>query len=305
MAPSIFTISTLYSLFFSVFFVQAAPLLAPRQSDSFTNLSTNQITAFRPFSFYASTAYCQPSQILTWSCGANCDANPNFKPIASGGDGVFVQFWYVGFDPTLETVMVAHQGTDPSKIIPLVTDATFSLESLNSTLFPGLSSDLQVHSGFADEHAKTASEVLSAVQTAMSQSGLNKVTVVGHSLGAALAVLDSVFLPLNLPGVTFSTIGYGLPRVGNQAFANFVDSNLNLTHVNNQEDPVPTLPGRFLGFVHAQGEKHIQDDESWIACPGQDNTDPRCSTGDVPNILEGKLANHDGPYDTVTMGCNN
>ena len=29
---------------------------------------------------------------------ANCDANPNFKPTASGGDGSDVQFWFVGFD---------------------------------------------------------------------------------------------------------------------------------------------------------------------------------------------------------------
>jgi len=33
---------------------------------------------------------------------ANCDANPNFKPTASGGDGSDVQFWYVGFDPNQE-----------------------------------------------------------------------------------------------------------------------------------------------------------------------------------------------------------
>jgi hypothetical protein len=33
---------------------------------------------------------------------ASCDANPNFQPVASGGDGGDMQFWYVGFDPTLQ-----------------------------------------------------------------------------------------------------------------------------------------------------------------------------------------------------------
>jgi len=57
------------------------------------------------------------------------------QPIAAGGDGIDVQFWYVGIDPTLQvntttihvtiapfqickfqTVVVAYQGTDPSKV---------------------------------------------------------------------------------------------------------------------------------------------------------------------------------------------
>ncbi|TFK39670.1 lipase class 3 family protein [Crucibulum laeve] len=278
-----------------------APNLLPRQS--ITALSTTQIAAFRPFSHYASTAYCQPSQTLTWSCGANCDANPTFEPTASGGDGSSVQFWYVGFDPTLQTVIVAHQGTDPSKIQSLLTDGDFFLDNLDSTLFPGVSSDIKVHNGFADEHAKTATSILAAVQTTMQKHSTNDITIVGHSLGAALALLEGVYLPLFIPGAKFTTIGYGMPRVGNAAFADYVDSHVTLTHVNNLQDLVPTLPGRFLGFTHANGEKHIQPDLSWLDCPGHDNTDSRCIVGDVSNIFEGDISNHDGPYDTVTMGC--
>lgn len=38
-------------------------------------------------------------------------------------------------------------------------------------------------------------------------------------------------------------------------------------------------------------------------CAGQDNDSSECSTGDVPNIFDGDLSDHDGPYDGVTMGC--
>lgn len=31
--------------------------------------------------------------------------------------------------------------------------------------------------------------------------------------GAAIALIDSVFLPLHISGVTFKTIAYGMPRV--------------------------------------------------------------------------------------------
>ncbi|KAF8997851.1 lipase class 3 family protein [Cyathus striatus] len=273
-----------------------------KRQAAITALSSTQIASFRPFSHFASVAYCQPAQTLAWSCGANCDANPNFKPTASGGDGSSVQFWYVGFDPDLQTVIVAHQGTDPDKIQADLTDIDVPKRTLNSTLFPGVDSSIEVHDGFADEHEKTASSVLAAVQKTIQDHGVNKVTVVGHSLGAALALLDSVFLPLQIPNATFATIGYGMPRVGNQAFADYVDAHVTLTRVNNQEDLVPIVPGRFLGYVHASGEKHIQDDLSWLDCPGQDNTDSRCSTGDVSNILEGDINNHDGPYDGVMMG---
>lgn len=68
----------------------AAPALETRAS--ITALSTSQISTFKPFTHYASTAYCQPSTTLTWTCGANCQANPTFEPIASGGDGDGTQF---------------------------------------------------------------------------------------------------------------------------------------------------------------------------------------------------------------------
>ena len=42
----------------------------------------------------------------------------------------------------------------PAHSVPLVTDADFELQNLNSTLFPGIASSIMVHSGFADEHAK-------------------------------------------------------------------------------------------------------------------------------------------------------
>jgi len=295
--------STLLSFFGTgLFGLQGHAIPLHRRAATLTSLSAAQIASFKPFSFYAAMAYCEPSSILSQSCGQNCDANPTFQPVASGGDGVDVQFWYVGVDPTLQSVIVGHQGTDPSKIVPLLTDADFFLSELNSTLFPGISSSIKVHNGFADEHAKTADSVLSAVQTALGQSGLSKVTLVGHSLGAALSLLESVYLPLFVPDVTFKMIGYGMPRVGNQAFATYIDQNVDIDHVNNKEDVVPTVPGRFLGFHHPQGEKHIQDDLSWLDCTGDDNTDSRCSTGDVSNVLEGKISDHDGPYDEVEMG---
>ncbi|KIJ93133.1 hypothetical protein K443DRAFT_646862 [Laccaria amethystina LaAM-08-1] len=285
--------------------VDAAPPPELVKRQAITPLTAAQISTFKPFTFFASTAYCNPSNMLAWNCGATCNANADFMPVASGGDGSDVQFWYVGFSPSQKTVIVAHQGTDTSEMHakPDATDVDVLLKPLNPTLFPGISSSIEAHSGFANEQAKTATKILAAVRTAISAHSATKVTIVGHSLGAALALLDSVYLPLHISGVTFRTVGYGMPRVGNQAFADYVDAHLSLTHINNKKDPVPIIPGRFLGFHHPSGEVHIMESGSWVSCPGQDNTSKECTVGDVPNIFEGNTNDHHGPYDGVNMGC--
>lgn len=56
------------------------------------DLSQTQIGSFKPFTFYAAAAYCPASTTLTWGCGTNCEANPRFQPVASGGDGDSIQF---------------------------------------------------------------------------------------------------------------------------------------------------------------------------------------------------------------------
>jgi len=279
----------------------ASPLVQPRQS--ITTLTASQIAAYKPYTNFAAAGYCSPSSTLAWNCGAKCSANSGFAPVASGGDGSSTQFWYVGYSAAQGTVIVGHQGTDASQIQPLLTDAEAVLSNLDSSLFPGVSSNIMVHDGFKNAQAKAATQVLAAVQTAISTHHATRVTIIGHSLGAAIALLDSVYLPLHIPGVTFRTIGYGMPRVGNQAFADYVDSHLSLTHINNKEDFVPILPGRFLGYHHPAGEVHIQDTGAWASCPGQDNTSTQCTVGDVPNIFDGSTNDHDGPYNGVEMGC--
>jgi len=284
--------------------VSAFPAPVQVRQAPITTLSTDQIDAFTPYTFFAKTAYCSPSTTMSWTCGASCNANPGFIPVAAGGDGSDTQFYFVGYDPSLETVIVSHQGSDFAKILPLLTDLDLFLTPINPSLFHGVSSSVEVHSGFGAEQAKTAPAILAAVQEAMSKYGTNSVTTIGHSLGAALSLLDALFLKVQIPSASVSYVGYGLPRVGNQAFANLIDSTLPdlVTHINNKEDPVPILPGKFLGYVHPSGEKHIMDSNAWVACPGQDNPSTECTTGDVPNIFDGKSSNHDGPYNGITMG---
>jgi len=270
---------------------------------SVKTLNSFEIAAFKPYAYYASAGYCDPSITRDWACGPSCEGNPSYIPVASGGDGADVQYWFVGIDPTLESVIVGHEGTDPSKIVPLLTILDIPLEDLDQSLFPGISPLIQVHAGFHKAHAKTALEVLDAVKLALTKTTYRKVTTVGHSLGAAIAVLDSLYLPLFIPDITIHTVGYGTPRVGNWAFAEYVDQHANLTRVNNRRDVIPILPGLILGYQHPGGERHILPDGSWVACSAHDNEDDRCTTGGVDDIFDADLTDHDGPYDGVEMSC--
>ncbi|KAF9485579.1 alpha/beta-hydrolase [Pholiota conissans] len=281
--------------------ISASPIL---ESRSISTLSASQVASYKRYTYFAGAAYCKPTNTLAWNCGSNCNFNTGFKPIASGGDGSIVQYWYVGYDPTTANVIVGFQGTDASKILPVVTDLDFFLDELDATLFPGVSTSIKTHNGFGNAHAKSANAVLAAVKKGFSTYGTTKVTVVGHSLGAAIAIISTGHLSLHLPaGTTIRTISYSSPRVGNVEFANWVNARADMVRINNQDDIIPIVPGRFLGFAHTEGEIHIVDSNAWISCPGQDNTDSQCTIGYVPNILAGDTGDHSGPFDGVNIGC--
>ena len=109
----------------------AAPLIVPRQS--ITVLSAGQISTYTPYTWFSSTGYCSPATTLAWDCGgmfcsiiekvrcaddlqANCNANPGFHTVASGGDGDNIQYWFVGYSTTLGEIIVSHQGTNPNDL---------------------------------------------------------------------------------------------------------------------------------------------------------------------------------------------
>lgn len=281
----------------------AAPQSKARaDGGGFTTLTAAQVSSYKPYAWYASAAYCKPAATRQWTCGPRCQGNPSFKPLAADGDGSGTQYWFVGVDSALKTIIVAHQGTNPTKFMPVLTDAAFFPTRPDPALFPSLPADSKIHGGFATAHSKSAPAIRKALEEAIKKSGLKSVTLVGHSLGGAIALLNAVSLPQFFPGVKFVTKTFGQPRVGNDAFNKYVDGNVNLERITNKGDMVPTLPGRFVGFAHPKGEIHIQQDGSWITCPGSDNTDPRCTTGAVVNLVKGgSVMDHMGPYDGVTM----
>ncbi|KAJ7108990.1 alpha/beta-hydrolase [Mycena crocata] len=259
------------------------------------SLDTVNSTLLRPAQF-ARVAYCSSASITAWSCGAPCDALANVTFLQSGGDEGAIPLYYIAHDADDESLVVAHEGTDPKKFLSILNDAQFGLVELNATRFPDTAGkNITVHDGFQQTFERTADGLLAGVMAGLAATGVKKVVVTGHSLGAALATMTGAMIKDAVdPSVDVSVTGFGLPRGGNQAWADFLDSGVGVTFVSNQNDPVPSVPPKFLGFQHTSGEIHIVDDSQTniVACPGQDNEN--CATGN--SLLKVDVENHLGPY---------
>ncbi|EJT98310.1 lipase [Dacryopinax primogenitus] len=270
-----------------------APLLPRKNTAPVTPLSTAQISAITPFAWMTNAAYCSYSAVMSWSCGSACQALPGMEVILTGGDNGATPDYYVAFYPAESAIVVAHQGTTTDNILSLLDDAEAILVGLDQSYFPG-TSGMEVHDGFQQTFERSASAILGAVQSGISTYGASQLFVLGHSLGAAVGLLDGLYLHnhVNLP---ITVRFFGLARVGNQAFANYVDSELaGLYHIVNDNDVVPRLPSTDFGYEQPSGEIFITKVGGSIydSCPGQENYN--CAIGIF--FLDDSTSPHDGPY---------
>ncbi|KAG6827355.1 hypothetical protein H0H93_015670, partial [Arthromyces matolae] len=139
-------------------------------------------------------------------------------------DGLIPKY-FIAHDPSTQSIVVAHEGTDPFNLLSILNDVQIPLVGLNSSRFPNIDASVQVHDGFQKTFERTADDLLAGVQAGLASKGVNKVLVTGHSLGAAIAMMDSVLLHQELDSsVQITTTVFGLPRGGNAAWADFLDA---------------------------------------------------------------------------------
>ncbi|KAF8831785.1 hypothetical protein HHX47_DHR1001030 [Lentinula edodes] len=268
-----------------------------------TTLSATELSSFAPFTQFARAAYCGTDILQDWTCG-------DFVGYITHPFDVPVIVTEIRLDIRLPWKPSSWLMSESD-----LTDIDVPLAPLSSTLFPGISSDVEVHTGFQDEHALTADAILAEVKSLMSSVGTSNIVAVGHSLGGALAEIDTIFFRLNIPSATISAMTYGTPRVGNPAWAALVDASdvccinvpsnssvlmealLGQLQTDRQyaryepnpvspmrplnvaccKDLIPIVPGRALGYEHPAGEIHILSPGDAVSCPGDDDaTDSEC-----------------------------
>lgn len=278
--------------------------------------SPDLMSQLRRSAEFTNAAYCTAATVENWACGPTCEVLGNITVLFTGGNNQLIPNYYIAHDPSTESIVVAQQGTDPTEILSILVDAQFLQSPLNTTLFPTAPNNAMVHSGFQDAFLRSIDDVQREVERAVTDFGVHNVLVTGHSLGAAIGVMNGVYLTQLFEGrdVNVTTQVFGLPRAGNSVWADFVDGTIgsNFVHMHLNHDPVPTVPPRGLfDYTHPSGEifdsfsfdsivnaTAARDGSTAVFCPGRENEN--CSAGNkafTDNILD-----HLGPYFTVNIG---
>ena len=151
-----------------------------------------------------------------------------------------------------------------------------------------------VHLGFMTSWRHTRSEILPHLEQAIRQYPKYQLTLVGHSLGGAVAALAA--LDFKAKGWSPKVTTFGEPRIGNKALMHYIDKAFieddtttiksmyrRVTHV---DDPVPLLPVKEWGYRMHAGEIYISKSDLSPSvtdlqhCVGDE--DPLCIAGAEP-----------------------
>ncbi|MDR2514271.1 MAG: lipase family protein [Christensenellaceae bacterium] len=114
---------------------------------------------------------------------------------------------------------------------------------------------IRVHTGFIN--AYKAQGVRDVIQAAVAE-GVRRISIAGHSYGAALAVLCAVDLEYNFPNRDLEVFLFGCPRVGNRAFQESYDRRVFKTlRIENGNDIVTHVPLALWGYRHVGSKLHV------------------------------------------------
>ena len=87
---------------------------------------------------------------------------------------------------------------------------------------------------------------------------ISNINIMGHSYGAALAVLCAVDLEYNFPDKNYEVFLFGCPRVGNKYFKRSYDRRVFKTfRIVNGNDAITKIPFAFLGYRHVGIKIHV------------------------------------------------
>ncbi|KAK1977162.1 lipase [Colletotrichum cereale] len=152
---------------------------------------------------------------------------------------------FVALDPARQNIVIAIRGS--INVRNWITNFIFAFNDCD------LVDDCQTHTGFSKAWDEVKEDLLGAVKAAKTANPSYTIVATGHSLGGAIVTIAAAYLRLD--GYPVDIYTYGSPRVGNEAFADFVTAQpgaeYRITHV---DDPVPRLPPILFGYRHTSPE---------------------------------------------------
>jgi hypothetical protein len=217
--------------------------------------------------YYSAGAYCAYDSLANWQCGTPCNQNGRLIRVTGILNSVRDTFSYVGYNENQKEIVVVFRGTNGADFENWITN----IEAVSSP-YPGVTGG-RVHTGFILAYNDVKAQVANAVLALKTDYPDAKIFVTGHSLGGALAVLAAADFKNKFFSETSITLyTYGQPRVGNEAFSDFIFSQLDGSYVRvtHYDDMVAHAPPRISGFKHAGNELWFKNnvmDEVKMECP--------------------------------------
>ncbi|ETS85796.1 hypothetical protein PFICI_03821 [Pestalotiopsis fici W106-1] len=204
-------------------------------------------------------------------------------------------------------IIVAYEGTNLSSLTSIVHDVA-AVQTVPA-LDLGIPASNLVDAGFQSAWYATWADVKQGLYEVTAQYNSSNIVVTGHSLGAAAALFAALAIQKEF-GIVDKVIAYGVPRVGDPAFANSFDQVFlgKYTGVTNGNDWVPSVPYQWMGYRHLSGMVWINpaNTTSWTFYPGQENPSGPQAAGTPEYFYPGTatlyFGDHQGIYMHNSMG---
>ncbi|KAJ1945286.1 hypothetical protein FBU59_002352 [Linderina macrospora] len=194
---------------------------------------------------------------------------------------------YMGVHMQRQEIVIVYRGT--THLLDVLGDS-----QVIQTQWPEHVGESRVHSGFVAAYLASREHMRNALKVLLEMHPTFDVYFVGHSLGGAQATLAfTEFMEEENRGAV-RLVTFGAPRVGNGAFAKYVNSQLlqrsndcSALRVTNERDLVPHLPAPLVPghYVHGDQEFWVHEDElveCRIHSDGDPGEDPECAAGTFP-----------------------
>ncbi|KAI0530766.1 hypothetical protein KFK09_000314 [Dendrobium nobile] len=239
------------------------------------------------------------TSLITWTCSRCIDMTVGFEVVEVVVDVQNCLQAYVGVAEDLNSVIVVFRGTQEHSIQNWVEDLYWKQLDLNYPDMPGS----MVHHGFYSAYHNTTMRpgILYGLQKIRKLYGDMQITVVGHSMGGAMAAFCALDLKVNYGAQDVQLMTFGQPRIGNSVFSSYFKTYLpDAIRVTNGHDIVPHLPPYYPLFPRKT--YHHFPTEVWLHDIGLgslvykletvcDDTgeDPSCSRSVIGNSISDHL----------------
>lgn len=285
------------------------PISAESHTSSHHDISAKLFADLEELSRIVDISYCVGLTGIgiqkPFQCASRCHEFPGFELATTWNTGPFFSdscgYIALSHPPSAPRIIVAFRGTYsitntiidmstiPQKYIPYPGDED------HSWVFPRAADSKNteclgctVHLGFMTSWRQTRPYLMPHLEELVKKYPGYQLTLVGHSLGGAVAALAS--LDFHSRGWNPQITTFGEPRIGNLALMQYIDKafmankQTNVSdmyrRVTHAEDPVPLLPISEWGYRMHAGEIYISKPDlspsvkDLYSCEGDE--DPQC-----------------------------